>query len=553
MTRRVLAMGGAREMLTEGRVPCPCFPMLLMMLRTAVLALLLMPPMQAVERPNILLLLADDLGRHASAYRDPAAPSVDDVIKTPVFDQVAGEGIRFDNAFVSSPSCTPSRGALFTGRHFFSNGSASQLHHPWAGGFKDPLDRIAGMPVTLRKAGYHIGWSHKWHLPERLGGGKGSNYERRGKRINGYSSHLSKATDPAAEKEEILREVRGNFRDFLADRTEGQPFFYSFNPTNTHRPWVRGSGRKLWGLDPDALKGLIPPSLPDTAEVREDFADYLGEVMAFDAACGEIIGELRERGELDNTIICITGDHGAPGFPGGKCNVHDFGSRVPLAIRWPGKIRKDVMKTPVSLIDLAPTFLAAAGVGPGYQVHGQNLLPFLTPEGAGRQSRGWALIGREVHVREAREDGLPYPTRALRTRDFLYVINFKPDRWPMGSPKKVGKEGAPTWDELVSNNRVAYADIDGGPTKAWMVEHRNDAEWQDLIRRAWEKRPEEELYDLRNDPGQTVNVAGHEEYEAIHKELRGRLLSELKACQDPRLDNDAFDRPPYHPTAKVRK
>ena len=146
------------------------------MIRAAILALLAVPSFaRCAERPNILVLFADDLGRYASAYSDPDAPSPNDVIRTPAFDRVATEGAIFENAFVSSPSCTPSRGSLYTGRHFFRNGSASQLHNPWAKGYPDPFAEVKGMPNTLAEAGYHVGWAHKWHLRESLCGGKTHN------------------------------------------------------------------------------------------------------------------------------------------------------------------------------------------------------------------------------------------------------------------------------------------------------------------------------------------------------------------------------------------
>ena len=234
--------------------------------------------MAAAEKPNIVLLFADDLGRYASAYADPARPSPNDIVRTPVFDRLASQGARFDHAFVSVPSCTPSRGALYTGRHFFRNGSFSQLHSRWTKGAPDPSDSIIGMPVALERAGYHIGWSHKWHIPERLMGGSKRQYSPAGNRVSSFSEVVTKKP---GDRNEVLEDVRKNFQAFLADRKEGQPYFYSFNPTNTHRTWVRGSGKALWGLDPDQLKGKIPPFLPDNEVVREDFADYLGEVMAW--------------------------------------------------------------------------------------------------------------------------------------------------------------------------------------------------------------------------------------------------------------------------------
>ncbi len=398
------------------------------------------------------------------------------------------------------------------------------------------------MPEALARAGYHIGWSHKWHIPERLMRGKSHQYSPAGGRINHFSEVITKNPEL---REEILDGVRRNFRAFLADRKEGQPFFYSFNPTNTHRSWVRGSGKALWGLDPDSLKGKLPPFLPDNEVIREDFADYLGEAMAFDAACGVIIDELEKMGSLDDTLVVITGDHGIPGFPRGKCNVHDFGSNVLLTLCWPGRIEAGkVIKTPVSLIDLAPTFLAAAEVEPLDDIDGQNLLPALAAGGNQGQWRGWAIIGREVHVGSARDDFLPYPVRALRTADFLYVRNFKPDRWPMGDPKAAAGTANPEDRLIDQDTRAAFADIDASPTKTWLIRHRFDEALGPVLRLGWEKRPGEELYDLRKDPHQIQNLAESPQYASILGKLRMQLMAELESARDPRLTDD-FDRPPY--------
>lgn len=497
-------------------------------------------------QPNILFLFADDLGRYASAYADKDHPSPNDIVSTPAFDRIARDGALFQNAFISAPSCTPSRSAVYTGRHFFRNGSSSQLHSPWQQGAPDPFDQVMGMPNTLAAAGYHIGWSHKWHLRESLMGGKQNQYSAHGGRINGFSEVMSKADDKAATKRAVLDEVNGNFQDFLDRRKPGQPFFYSFNPTNTHRPWVRGSGKALWNLDPDKLKGKLPPFIPDNAVTREDFADYLGEAMAFDAACAELIGAVEKLGELDNTLVVISGDHGIPGFPRGKTNVTDFGAQVLLAIRWPGKVSggRNVV-APVSLTDLAPTFLAAAGLKSSDDPNGSDLLPALAAGATDAGLRGWALIGRERHVGEAREGGLPYPTRALRTADFLYVINFKPDRWPEGDPLAVKAASAPSFAALAGKTHLGFADIDASPTKAWLVEHRNEPDLHTFIDFAWGKRPAEELYDLKKDPDQMTNLAASPDYAKTRDELRQRLLTELEANHDPRLDHDAFDKPPY--------
>ena len=177
--------------------------------------------------------------------------------------------------------------------------------------------------------------------------------------------------------------------------------------------WTRGSGKNLWGLNPEKLKGKMPPFLPDVPVVREDLADYLGEAMAFDECCRILLEELKATGEYDNTLIVISGDHGAPGFPRGKTNCYDFGARVLFAARWPGHIQPaQILKKPISLIDLAPTFLAAAGLEKADTMHGENLLPALD-SGDHSGLRSWALIGREVHVETARDRQLPYSIRSI--------------------------------------------------------------------------------------------------------------------------------------------
>ena len=122
-----------------------------------------------------------------------------------------------------------------------------------------------------------------------------------------------------------------------------------------------------------------------------------------------------------------------------------------------------------------------------------------------------------------------YPMRALRTHDYLYIRNFKPDRWPAGDPER-------------------YGDIDGSPTKSYMMEHRSDAKVKRLFELAFGKRPAEELYDLRKDPGQLDNVAGKAEYAAVLKRLGKELTAELKATGDPRIlgKGDVFDKYPYY-------
>ncbi|MEM0968240.1 MAG: sulfatase/phosphatase domain-containing protein, partial [Verrucomicrobiota bacterium] len=270
-----------------------------------------------------------------------------------------------------------------------------------------------------------------------------------------------------------------------------------------------------------------------------------GEGMAFDACCEVILEELEAMGETENTLVLISGDHGAPGFPRGKTNCYDFGARVLFAARWPGVIQPgQVWEAPISLIDVGPTFLAAAGLPDDESMHGENLLPAMK-SGDSSGLRQWALIGRETHVEKARGRQLPYPSRAIRTADYLYIVNFKADREPMGDPYGLAEGKEFSWDELANNTRLTYADVDAGPTKAYYIAHRNDPEMASYWELGFGKRPEEELYQLATDPHQVKNLAANPEHETARKELRAQLFAELESHEDPRLNGDQFDYPPY--------
>ena len=450
--------------------------------------------------PNILFAFADDWGRYASAYAklEPGGPS--DLIETPNFDRIAKEGVLFRNAFVNAPSCTPCRSSLLSGQHFWRTGRGAILL-----GAKWDLS-IPSYPLLLRDAGYHIGHTYKvWSPgspPDAPHGGKATGYNKRGRKFNQFSQYVSESDDIPAAKQELLDEVRGNFEDFLADRETNQPFCYWFGPTNTHRKWTTGSGKRLWGLNPDNLNGKLPAFLPDVPLVREDFADYLGEVLAFDAALGVLLGRLEELGELDDTLIVVSGDHGIPGFPRGKCNLFDFGVAVPLAVRWGEKVPGSrVVDDFVSLPDLAPTFLEAAGESPPAIMTGHSLMSVLTSNASGQVDleRDHVVTGRERHVASARDEYLPYPQRALRTREYLYVRNFKPERWPMGTGPGFGEPDGPmpSFEDLEHNTFAAFADFDASPTKAYILTHHTEEEMRPYVQYAVGRLPGEELYDLR--------------------------------------------------------
>ncbi|MBW3595682.1 MAG: sulfatase [Planctomycetes bacterium] len=516
-------------------------------------AISLLAPHAAAEsqRPNILFLFADDWGRFAQVYAEVDGPgTVNDAVRTPNIDRLSRQGVLFRNAFVNAPSCTPCRSSLLSGQHFWRTGRGAILQGAaWN-------EEIPAYPLLLKDAGYHLGetykvWSPGSPVDAPYGAGK-HGYERAGRRFNSFSQSTTKMIAGGQSVEEakqvLLDEVRQNFAAMLADRAKDAPFCYWFGPTNVHRKWVKGSGKSIWGLDPDALKGKMPPFLPDVPEVRQDLTDYFGEVMAFDAAVGVLLEELDASGERENTLIAVAGDHGAPGFPHGKCNLYDFGTQVCLAIAGPGVEGGRVVDDFTILPDLAPTFLEAGGAEIPDVMTARSLWPVLKSKKEGQvdPSRTAAFMGRERHVAMAREGHLPYPQRAIRTAEHLYIVNFRPDRYPLGDPYRLDSDNPPTVEEMTESTFVTLPDEDAGPTKAWLVSRRDDPRWKPLYEQVYGKRPREELYDLKSDPHQMHNVASDPKYAAVREELEQRLFTELRTTGDPRVINEGkyFETPP---------
>jgi N-sulfoglucosamine sulfohydrolase len=515
----------------------------------ASLLLLSLSAVAEEKRPNILFAFADDWGHHASAYaKGDGAGSANDVISTPNFDRVAREGVLFRNAHVTAPSCTPCRSSLLSGQYFWRTGRGAILQ----GAVWDK--KIPSYPLLLNDDGYHIGQTYKVWAPgtpaDAPYGEKKFAYEKAGGRFNQFSQNVTRMVAGGktidAAKQVLYDEVEKNFADFLAAREGDRPFCYWFGPTNVHRKWTRGSGKKLWGIDPDKLEGKMPGFLPDVPEIREDLADYFGEIQAFDHALGLLLKKLEETGALENTLVVVSGDHGAPGFPHGKCELYDFGTGVPLAVRWPGhgKAGRSVDDF-VNLTDLAPTFLEAGGSKVPEVMTGKSLMDVLESDRSGQvdPARTRVITGRERHVALVRPGGVGYPQRAIRTADHLYIINFKPDRYPMGDPS----DKLPDHNTLENNTFATYGDMDASPTKAWLVEHRDDPKWQRFHHLAFAKRPREELYLRKKDPQQLDNVADDPKFAEVKAALHAELMQELQSTGDPRVTGDGttFEKPPF--------
>ncbi len=320
-----------------------------------------------------------------------------------------------------------------------------------------------------------------------------------------------------------------NFDAFLRQRPSEAPFVFWFGAHEPHREYNTGEGLRQG----KKLEDAPPPAfLPDHPTVRSDLLDYCVEIEWFDSHLGRMIASLEQAGELDNTIIIVTSDNGMA-FPRAKANTYEFGIHVPLAIRWgnrapAGRTIDDV----VGFVDLTATLLHAARVshpdGPG-GLSGRSFLPQLVSDLSGLiNPDACAYAARERHS-YSRHQNATYPQRALRTSQFLYVRNFRPDRWPAGDPEQID-------DQVNSMGRhSAYRDIDDCPTLDIMISNRDDPEMARFLLLAVDKRPAEELFDIRTDPECLHNLAGDPAFAAVRERLSRQLNNTLESTGDPRV------------------
>jgi uncharacterized sulfatase len=454
------------------------------------------------DRPNILFCIADD-----QSYPDAGAYGRG-FPRTPAFDRVAREGVLFHNAFVSAPSCCPSRGSLLTGQAFYRLREASMNHTVWPGGF--PL-----YPDLLGAAGYHTGCTGKgwgpgdWRASGRKHNPAGPEYNRH--QLAPQARNIS-AVDYAT-----------NFETFLKERPAGSPFCFWAGFQEPHRAYEPGAGVRH-GLRLEAIP--VPGFLPDSPEVRSDLADYGFEIESCDRHLARMLAALETAGELENTLVVITADNGMP-FPRAKATLYDSGTRVPLAVRWGARVKPGrVVEELISLTDFAPTFLEAAGLRPPPEMTGRSLMPLLESSRSGRvdRARDAVVFGIERHFPGGRANAAGYPARAIRTHDFLYIENLAPERNPMGDQPGLAPEGDPVG---------GFGDTDGGPAKTYLWENRE--RYPGLFRLAFGKRPPAELYAVREDPFNLKNLAGQSKYERVQRGLAERLRRTLRETEDPRI------------------
>ena len=458
---------------------------------------------QQQRRPNILFCISDDQSWiHASAYGSK-------FVHTPGFDRVAGEGVLFTNAFISTPSCAPSRGSVLTGQDFYRLGPSSMNHTEWMKG-------LAGYPDLLAARGYHAGYTGK-------GWGPG-NWRISGRNVTpcGPESNQVQLKPPGAGISSI--DYAGNLAQFMERKPKGSPFCFWAGFNEPHRIFADGIGPRHGKRLEDVE---VPGFLPDSKDVRTDLADYAFEIEWYDAHLAKMLNQLERSGELENTIVVVTSDNGMA-FPRAKGNLYEYGAHMPLAIRWGARVKGGrKVDDFVGFTDFAPTFLEAAGLQAPAAMTGRSMMPLLDAKQSGQidQKRTSAVFGIERHFPGSRPNGAGYPSRAIRNGEYLYIRNLAPDRNP------VGDRPGPVWPE--DDPVGGFGDTDGGLSKSYLWQHRE--EYPQLYQLAFGKRPSEELYAVKQDPFNLTNLAGDTRRAKAQSQLKAQLEAHQRRTEDPRI------------------
>lgn len=454
------------------------------------------------RRPNILFCLADDASYpHMGAYGC-------DWVKTPGFDYVAKNGVLFTNTYTPNAKCAPSRACILTGRNSWQLEEAAN-HMPIY-----PL-KFKTYAEALEEQGYHVGSTGKGWAP-----GIALHEDGAQRYLCGTPYQKKRLTPPADGISNY--DYTANFQDFLARRKTGQPFCFWYGAAEPHRKYEYGCGINKGGKKLSQIKNVFD-FWPQDDRIKTDLLDYAYELEYFDKHVRTMMDALEQIGELDNTIVVVTADNGMP-FPRIKGQAYEYSNHMPLAVMWKNGIAKPgrTVDDFVSFIDFAPTFLELAGVSPepsGMQpIQGRSLTDIFYSRRSGRVNpdRDHVLICKERHDVGRPHDG-GYPIRGIVKGDYLYIMNFEPNRWPAGNPE------------------TGYPNTDGSPTKTVCLDARDRKSTYQYWRWNFGKRPEEELYNIARDRQCIDNLADKAGYAPRKAELKKQLFDELKAQNDPRM------------------
>jgi N-sulfoglucosamine sulfohydrolase len=441
-----------------------------------VIALLSPRAAEAQQQPrNVLLLIADDLGLDLNCYGNQ-------VIKMPHLDGLAKRGVRFARAYATVASCSPSRSTIFTGLHTHQNGMYGLAHPPHS---QTSHNWVMSLPRLLRQGGYFTGIIGKVHVTPAS--------------VYNFEKELVKG---AGRNNAMIAKYA---RHFLAEAGK-RPFFLTVGFIDPHRAGVGYDNEKFANDDGevryDPAKVIVPPHLPDTAEVRRDLAEYYQSASRMDRGVGMVLKALEESGQLDNTLIIFLSDNGIP-FPGAKTNLYAAGVHLPLLVAGPGVPAGRVNNGLASWVDVAPTVLEwCGGKGPSYKLPGKSLLPILNDDNP--KDRDVVFGSHQMH-----EITMYYPMRSITTRTHKLIVNLDNAKdFPLPSDLWA----SPSWQGIRSRG-------------AKMMGKRAVA---DFLR-----RPKEELFDLTKDPHELRNLAADPAHASVLAELRQRLRQWQDETNDP--------------------
>ena len=450
----------------------------------------------ADTRPNIVLIIADDLGwEDCRSYGNKQ-------IKTTHLERLARQGMRFENMILTCSSCSPSRASLITSR-FPHNTGAEQLHWPL------PKESVTFVEL-LRKAGYWTAAAGKWHL--------GNQVRDRFDVIHDVGTAGFQLPTEKGDKTKIKTVVVPNpnpsgaeaWVSTLQERPKDKPFFLWLAAVDPHRDYAE----KVI-LEPHRPEDVtVPPYLPDNEETRKDLALYYDEISRLDNNVGKVLDEITAQGLADDTVVIFMTDNGRP-FPRCKTTLYDSGIKSPFIIRWLGKVRTEATcQSLLSSVDIAPTILEIAGVMPPESFQGTSFLKVLAePEARVRTA---AFSEHNWHDFDAR-------SRSVRTERFKYIRNEYPDL-----------PNTPPADAVRSLTFQSMRKLLG-----------NGGLKPEQLACFTKPMPEEELYDIQADPHELKNLSADPKFAAELAELRGALDAWKKQTRDETpaaRTPDEFDR-----------
>jgi N-sulfoglucosamine sulfohydrolase len=417
----------------------------------------------AAAPPHMVLFIADDLSWH------DIGPYGNSDVHTPYLDRLAKESLVFRRAFAASPTCTPSRSAIYTGLYPVRNGA--HANHSIIN------DGIATLPAVMSKLGYRVVLAGKSHI---------------GPRGQFPFEYLDNSNVMPAGKNAVLWTDLNTARidRLLAEHDRNRPLCLIVAAHSPHVFWLPNDG-----YDPQKIK--LPPYLLDTPATRRAMCNYYTDVSHMDQQLGDVRASLAKHKYSDDTLLVFIADQGAQ-FPFAKWSLYDAGIRTPLIVHWPLKVAaggsSDAM---VTLIDLLPTFVEVAGGKAMENIDGRSFLAVISGKTKHHREEVFAAHTGDKEMNQA-------PMRAIRTSRYKYIVNLRHDI---------------RYNTHISNG----GENDGrGYWSSWLELAKSDTAAARVIER-YHLKPPEELYDLEKDPWELKNIAGEAEHAKVLTELREKV------------------------------